>query len=145
MKIFRNFLIVVLVVLTLAAAAGCSSGKDPEYASEKEELLALLEELADYSGEAGLDNKLQSVGVAGKILSFLKKTTLTPAEIGQISGAWLKERTPEQQAALKAAMKSALDSAGDLLESGASQLLDLAGVDKEALKDTIDSILDTLK
>lgn len=145
MRIFRKLSALLLAALLIWGIAGCSSKKDDGYDSEKEALLAILNELADFAGETGLDNKLQSVGTAGKLLSFLKKTTLSAGEIAQISTAWLKERTPEQQAAVKEALEKALNAAGDMLESGASQLLDAVGVDKEKLAQTIAQILEGLK
>lgn len=144
----RKFTAALLAAVLVLTLAGCSLMKKtgtPD--SDRERLVAILNDISENMRPATAGSSLVSIRLAADLISWAATTSMDKQEAAGIVLDWLKEQTPEIQAAFREKMQHVSDSFGSILKDGAAGLLESAGVEKDfsnlstRLQETVKAIL----
>lgn len=145
----QKILAFLLAAVLLVSFTGCSllGGTGTVPASEKEELLAILEDLSEnlHLGTAG--SSLTSARLAASLVAWAATTTMDKREAAAVVLEWLEVQSPQIQAAFREKIASVSQSYGQIVKDGAADLLDAAGVEKDMsnlgsrLKELVEAVL----
>lgn len=146
----RKMTALLLLAAMLLGLAGCSfPGSGTVDASEKEELMRILDELSEnlHLGTAG--SSLTSARLAAELILWASTTTMDKKEAAAIVAEWLQEQTPEIQKAFQEQIASVSESYGQIIKDGAADLLEAAGVEEDLsnlgsrLKELVEAVLNS--
>lgn len=146
----RKMTVLLLVAAMLLGLAGCSfPGSGTVDASEKEELMRILDELSEnlHLGTAG--SSLTSAKLAAELIAWASNTTMDKKEAAAIVAEWLQKQTPEIQKAFQEQIASVSESYGQIIRDGAADLLEAAGVEEDLsnlgtrLKELVEAVLNS--
>lgn len=146
----RKLTALLLVAAMLLGLAGCSfPGSGTVDASEKEELMRILDDLSEnlHLGTAG--SSLTSAKLAAELIVWASNTTMDKKEAAAIVAEWLQKQTPEIQKAFQEQIASVSESYGQIIRDGAADLLEAAGVEEDLsnlgtrLKELVEAVLNS--
>lgn len=146
----RKMTVLLLVAAMLLGLAGCSfPGSGTVDASEKEELMRILDDLSEnlHLGTAG--SSLTSAKLAAELIVWASNTTMDKKEAAAIVAEWLQKQTPEIQKAFQEQIASVSESYGQIIRDGAADLLEAAGVEEDLsnlgtrLKELVEAVLNS--
>ena len=146
----RKMTALLLLAAMLLGLAGCSfPGSGTVDASEKEELMRILDELSEnlHLGTAG--SSLTSARLAAELIVWASTTTMDKKEAASIVAEWLQKQSPEIQKAFQEQIASVSESYGKIIKDGAADLLEAAGVEEDLsnlgsrLKELVEAVLDS--
>ena len=146
----RKLTVLLLVAAMLLGLAGCSfPGSGTVDASEKEELMRILDELSEnlHLGTAG--SSLTSAKLAAELIAWASNTTMDKKEAAAIVAEWLQKQSPEIQKAFQEQIASVSESYGQIIRDGAADLLEAAGVEEDLsnlgtrLKELVEAVLNS--
>ena len=146
----RKMTALLLLAAMLLGLAGCSfPGSGTVDASEKEELMRILDELSEnlHLGTAG--SSLTSARLAAELILWASTTTMDKKEAAAIVAEWLQKQSPEIQKALQEQSSSVSESYGQIIKDGAADLLEAVGVEEDLsnlgsrLKELVEAVLDS--
>lgn len=147
MKFIHKAIAGFLAALLVFSLAGCSVGGTRTDAEDRAQLMAILNDLSSnmHPGTAG--SSLTSARLATNLIVWASTTKMDKKEAAGIVLDWLREQSPEIQAAFREKISSVSDSYSRILKDGASDLLASAGINqdlsnlKPRLKEIVESIL----
>lgn len=146
----RKLTALLLVAAMLLGLAGCSfPGSGTVDASEKEELMRILDDLSEnlHLGTAG--SSLTSAKLAAELIVWASNTTVDKKEAAAIVAEWLQKQSPEIQKAFQEQIASVSESYGKIIKDGAADLLEAAGVEEDLsnlgtrLKELVEAVLNS--
>lgn len=146
----RKLTALLLLAAMLLGLAGCSfPGSGTVDASEKEELMRILDDLSEnlHLGTAG--SSLTSAKLAAELIVWASNTTMDKKEAAAIVAEWLQKQTPEIQKAFQEQIASVSESYGQIIRDGAADLLEAAGVEEDLsnlgtrLKELVEAVLNS--
>lgn len=148
MKLFSKLMSLALCVVLLCSLSACAGfGSQRTADSDREQLQAILNDLANnlHPGTAG--SSLTSARLATDLLTWAATTKMDKKEAAAIVGEWLKEQSPEIRSHFQEKITSISDTYGRILKDGAADLLKSAGIESDfsnlgtRLKELVDAVL----
>lgn len=132
MKLFQKLTAVCLLLTLLVSLTACGmTVKEKSSDADRQKLQAILNDLSNnlHPGTAG--SSLTAAQLTAELLAWAATTKMDKKEAAGIVAEWLKEQSPEIQAAFQEKMQSVSNTYGQVLKDGAADLMESAGINKD--------------